>query len=566
MAAMARLSGRVCASIGLACSVWGGASQGAIAQEFSLSTSPRLDASEVDTSNTYDSRLQPTPGLESLPLVHQVAAIQPTDWEYQQLQQLIDQHGIDLTTLSPAITEGRSLSRYEFAVVLQEVLSRIELRLQDNNSRYINRREFAIRARLTEQFRVEMESLEERLSDQERRVFALEVNRVSPLVRLNGEATMAIVDQTGGERTISTTFQRRLRLDLTARLTGRDEFLARFASRSAPTLEQVTSADLDRTAEGTLSSAIRGDTDSNITLETLSYTFPVDVGLPGPSPYRLSMYVSAVGGLHSYYVQDTFSPYFEDYTGGNGSISAFSQSSPIYSIGGGTGFGANLFLDEQERLALSAGYFAESAQSPDAGDGLFNGDSALLAQLSYSPSDRLQVGATYVRGVHTSGNAIFDYAEGEIFQVGTALANVTHTALDATATTNSYGLQAAYRVSHRVTLHAFGGYTDLNVSDRATGDIWYYGLGAAFPDLVLPNSLAGVAIGSEPYLGGLEGVSSDTLGVLSNDTSLHLEIFYRLQLSDFISLTPGIIWITAPNQDSGNPDTIVSIFRTTFRF
>ncbi|MGB3494563.1 MAG: carbohydrate porin, partial [Elainellaceae cyanobacterium] len=79
-------------------------------------------------------------------------------------------------------------------------------------------------------------------------------------------------------------------------------------------------------------------------------------------------------------------------------------------------------------------------------------------------------------------------------------------------------------------------------------------------------SLAGVAIGAEPYLGGMEGLSSELSQSLSNDTSLHVEIFYRLQLSEFISLTPGVIWITAPNQDRSNPDTIVSTFRTTFQF
>lgn len=556
----ARLSKRVCISIGLVFGLGLGASQGAIAQDFfSISASSHSTSSEF-----YDSQLQPTPGLESVPLVYQFAVVQPTDWEYQQLRQLMENYGIDLTNLSPAIEAGRSLSRYEFAVVLQEVLSQIELRLQDNNSRYISRRDFAIRARLTEQFRVEMESLKERLSDQEPRVFSLEVNRVSPIARLNGEAILAIADQAGGDLQNSTGFQHRLRLDLTTRFTGSDQFLVRLSSGGTPTLGQVASDDLDRTAEGTLTPAIRGDTGNNITLETLSYAFLVDVGLP--DPHRLSMYVSAAGGLHGYYVQDTFSPYFEDYTGGNGSISAFSQSSPIYSIGGGTGFGMNVFLDERETLALSAGYFAESAASSQAGEGLFNGDSSLLGQVSYLPSDRFQIGATYVRGVHTSGNAIFDYAEGDVFQVGTALANATHTALDAAATTNSYGLQAAYRVSPRVTLHAFGGYTDLDIRDRASGDIWYYGLGAAFPDLLLPSSLAGVTIGAEPYLGSLNGLSSNPIQPLSNDTSLHVEIFYRLQLSDFISLTPGVIWITAPNQDRSNPDTVISTFRTTFQF
>ncbi|QYO68528.1 carbohydrate porin [Leptolyngbya sp. 7M] len=45
-----------------------------------------------------------------------------------------------------------------------------------------------------------------------------------------------------------------------------------------------------------------------------------------------------------------------------------------------------------------------------------------------------------------------------------------------------------------------------------------------------------------------------------------MEGFYRWQLTPNISLTPGVIWLTAPNQDNRNDDTVIAVLRTTFNF
>ncbi len=50
------------------------------------------------------------------------------------------------------------------------------------------------------------------------------------------------------------------------------------------------------------------------------------------------------------------------------------------------------------------------------------------------------------------------------------------------------------------------------------------------------------------------------------DTSLHVEAFYQYQVNDNISITPGIIWLTAPDHNSANDDIIIGTIRTTFAF
>ena len=58
----------------------------------------------------------------------------------------------------------------------------------------------------------------------------------------------------------------------------------------------------------------------------------------------------------------------------------------------------------------------------------------------------------------------------------------------------------------------------------------------------------------------------DTNNKFKNDTSLHIEAYYRYRLNKNISLTPGIVWITAPNQDADNEDIVVGSIKTIFSF
>ncbi|NJL82083.1 MAG: carbohydrate porin [Chloroflexaceae bacterium] len=83
------------------------------------------------------------------------------------------------------------------------------------------------------------------------------------------------------------------------------------------------------------------------------------------------------------------------------------------------------------------------------------------------------------------------------------------------------------------------------------------------PDLGQEGNLLGFVIGAEPYLSDFDGGNPQSFEV---DVPLHLEAFYRHQLNDFIAITPGIIWLSAPNQDGSNGSTAIATFRTTFKF
>ncbi|MFM7441523.1 MAG: carbohydrate porin, partial [Snowella sp.] len=48
--------------------------------------------------------------------------------------------------------------------------------------------------------------------------------------------------------------------------------------------------------------------------------------------------------------------------------------------------------------------------------------------------------------------------------------------------------------------------------------------------------------------------------------SFHVEAFYQYAVRENISLTPGIIVITSPGNNSGNSSLIMGVIRTTFTF
>ena len=77
-------------------------------------------------------------------------------------------------------------------------------------------------------------------------------------------------------------------------------------------------------------------------------------------------------------------------------------------------------------------------------------------------------------------------------------------------------------------------------------------MGVALPDFGKKGNLLGFVAGAEPYAG-------------SSRVPFHFEGFYKYQMNDRISVTPGVIWITNPGQVNGS-SAIIGTVRTTFTF
>jgi hypothetical protein len=125
---------------------------------------------------------------------------------------------------------------------------------------------------------------------------------------------------------------------------------------------------------------------------------------------------------------------------------------------------------------------------------------------------------------------------------------------------DSFGLQTSWRMSPQFTVSGWLGYSfaQSEVSND-NADILNYAVTLAFPDLGGKGNLAGIVIGMPPK------VTSSSL-VADKDTSLHIEGFYRLQVTDNIAITPGLFVITNPEHNDNNDTIFVGTIRTTFKF
>jgi hypothetical protein len=123
------------------------------------------------------------------------------------------------------------------------------------------------------------------------------------------------------------------------------------------------------------------------------------------------------------------------------------------------------------------------------------------------------------------------------------------------------------------------GYTAARALGNGTkGDAssWNYAVTLAFPDLGKKGNLGGIVVGMQPKLTGTSNdVFASAIGLpidngvqqrSDRDTGFHVEAFYRYQLTENISITPGAFWLTAPNHDERNPDVVIGAIRTTFSF
>ncbi|MEG5001184.1 iron uptake porin [Microcoleus sp. B4-D4] len=514
--------------------------------------------------------------------VSQLSDVRPTDWAFQALQSLVERYGCIAGYPDGTFRGNRAMTRYEFAAGLNACLDKVSELIRAGSGNLATKDDLAALQRLQEEFAAELATLRGRVDALEARTSELEANQFSTTTKLTGEAIFALSDDFGGndglfgrgnDRIVGqgnneTVFQQRVRLNLNTSFTGRDLLLTRLQVGNGQRFN------LGATSEGTQTWNVVGRTDNVVALDSLLYKFPVG--------QNLNVTLAANAGVWDD-IMPTVNPYFEDYDGGNGSLSAFGQRNPIYRLGGGAGIGFDYAFGGRGLLggvfgptSLSFGYLASSAASPAKGAGLFNGDYAAMGQLTFTPGRNLQVAFNYNHGYFSRGNFGFDNALGSGPDniggfTGTGVANSINGLSDGfpgfrarKVVSNSYGAQASFRLSPRFIIGGWGGLTNARILGIGDARIWNYAVTLALPDLGKEGNLLGFVVGREPYLDKLEAPGN--LDNFRNDTSWHFEGFYKLKVSDNIAVTPGVIWITNPNQNDRNDDIIIGTLRTTFTF
>ncbi len=474
--------------------------------------------------------------------VQQLRDIAPTDWAYEALRSLVDRYGCIAGFPNNSYRGSQPLTRYEFAAGLNSCLNQIERLIASSGT--VADEDLETIRRLSRDFEAELAAIGARVDELESRTAAIEDSQFSTTTKLNAEIVNYVLGTFGDRKPDGTevdneiTFSSRIRLNFDSSFKGQDFLRVRLQARN------VTSPAV---SGGTNSLALNfeGDNSNDVEIDDLYYLFPITekiAGFVGANGVDVDDVFDVVPTMGIAY--DTLSLF-----------SAYNNL--IYDNGNGGGAALGFNVEILEQLNLDLGYFANNPSSPEAGNGLFNGNYAAGANLNISLlSERLNIALAYLRAYQGAGSG-YDLAGF----VGTDAA--TDPFGDRANSTNNYGIATGFGLIESLTIGGYAGYTTAStIDDLADADILNWSVYLTYSDLFKEGSAVVVSFGQPPTLIDREGdaVAEDA------DNPYLLNVEYQFSLSDNIQLTPGGYALFNPNGNSDNDTLYVGTLRTIFRF
>lgn len=496
-------------------------------------------------------------GMEQVSSVSQLSDVQPTDWAFLALQSLVERYGCIAGYPDGTFRGESTLSRYEFAAGLNACLDRINELIATGTANSVGKEDLIVVQKLQEEYATELASLRGRVDALEVQAATLESQQFSTTTKLTGQLVTYISDAFGDTAgpINNTNLGYLMRFDFNTSFTGQDNLRTRLQATNLRVL------DTGATFGGNPNRSFTGRSDETrfqatspiengeLSLAQLEYRFPIGE--------KLRVYLE-FGGTDPTYITDPVSPFADQATA---SISLFSPINPVY-FPVGNQAGVAFRYSFTPTINLDGGYLAEGASGPNnPRRGLFKGGYSAFGQLVYQ-GQRLKLALLYINSYSPE------------FGVDTLVGSNAAKVIGAGPVVgNNYGFQVNYKISPGFELGGWVGYTFARaLTVNGDANIWNYNVTLNFPDLFKEGNLGGIAFGMQPRL---TATSNDALAEAiglpigqrqDRDVGLHLEAFYRFQLNNFISVTPGFFWLTAPNHDTRNPDVVVGLIRTTFTF
>ncbi|RAM49191.1 MAG: porin [Hapalosiphonaceae cyanobacterium JJU2] len=458
--------------------------------------------------------------------VSELSDVKPTDWAYQALKSLIEKYGVISGYTDGTFRGNRPISRYEFAVALAATLDQVYDTIAQTMSDRLIREDMVVLRRLQKEFRSALDDLNQRVDKLEARNSELQAHQFSTTTKLHGEAIIALSDGSNANKTVIS----RTRLTLSTSLNQQDVLVTQLeAGNNGGDAIGLAQQDDDNLL-GTTGLIANGggldyvEVDSDLKLRRLHYTFR-------PSP-DVAVTVGAKMSPRDFIDRNKYA--------NNEAVdfsSSFFLNNPLIvqnqvDRNGGAGAAVQWNPGDGE-FTLRSLYIAADADQPNSTTtegGLFGDRYQASVEVEYSPSDKLALRLQYTN----------------------ALINNTDI--------NAFGVNAEYNLNRNAGIFGrfgFGNYNGYNTAIDEDLDLhpvtWAIGVG--FRNLLLPGTVAGVAIG-QPF------VSED----LGNATQTNYEAFYNLQLSDNLSITPTFSLVTNADNDSSNGTIWQTTLRSVFSF
>ena len=469
--------------------------------------------------------------------ISQLSDVQPTDWAFQALQSLVERYGCIVGYPDSTYKGSRALTRYEFAAGLNACMDRISELIASSTADLATKEDLATLQRLQEEFAAELATLRGRVDSLEARTAQLEAHQFSTTTKLKGETIFAVAVPLDTDSNAfpddQTIAGYRVRLNFDTSFTGTDLLRARLQARDFDNFFAFGGSNVSSTEWNFSSDAPNSGTTNGVTIDDLYYRFSL-----GRAQITL--------GLNSFSDTDlprsVISP-FE--SGGAGSLINFGEPSQYNFLKGDAGASLSYQFgspDSTHHLSLDLAYTSGEPDNPSPGSGLFNGNYSALAQLTYL-SKSLDAAVMY-------GNS---YRSTSFFGLnGAGDAEVA----------NVYGGQVNFKFG---SLQIGGGVAYVPIRRIGVGDYtaWSYQATIALNDFGGQGNMLGILAGVTPYA---SGVPTELTGAINQSNDFLAEVFYRFNVNDNISVTPSVIYLSAPGNNSSNDSTLVGAIRTTFKF
>jgi len=507
--------------------------------------------------------------------VSQLTDVQPTDWAFQALQSLVERYGCIAGYPGGKYLGNRSITRYEFAAGLNSCLQQVTKLIASTTDNLASKQDTATVERLSTEFRTELAQLSGRVDKLDTRLGYLESHQFATTTKLSSIVETVLGGVLAGTNVVTKqnaarnfTFSDDVQLRLDTSFNGTDDLRLILAADNITSLglagggkKNPNNNTLFATVDGKISDVAPPSFPNNqVNLSAARYRF-----LAGKDT---SIDVFALtDGVLELGLSPVINPYFEG-ASVNG-ISRYSRRNMVFDYGDSGSGAAVIHKFDKDHFELGLEYTAVNPNNPAPGNGLINGRYTALGQLVYLGNQKnFRVGFTYANVFSPSGGTGIGTGQSFGPSIGSNLAN---SSVPNTATlANLYGLEAFYKISPRLAVNGWVGYAAQRYLGTGDGDVFDWATGISFPDLFRKGSLGGLFVGMEPKLISVsKNVDFGTglgPGAIDKNTSLHIEGFYQFQLNEYIGITPGIIWVTKPNFDSSNPDSVVVWLRTTFKF
>ena len=473
------------------------------------------------------------------------ADVRPTDWAYQALANLVDRYGCVAGYSNGSFRGGGTISRFEAAALLQACLDRVQERTEELR-------------RLSKEFQAELAQLRGRVDGLEARVGRLVADQFSTTTTLAGQATYVVGanafggsarDLVGSSRRGwgGTTFLYDLQLSLDTSFTGKD--LLRTVLRdgnfgNSPFGGGGPTGQLSLLEVAFDQECRDLDCPFVLSVDRLFYQFPIGANLTATLGARVEQ-DDMLAQAPSVYPDDTL-------------LNLMTLAGAPGAYNNHLGSGGGLWW-KGGAWSLSANYVAYYGDISDpslGGIGTAGSNGAGTLQLGYSQE------AWGLAAIYSWVQGGFEIT-GATPQASLAFTDGSHT--------NAFGLSSFWQPSANGWIPSISAGWGLNSTAYgddpgpaavATSQSWMVGL--QWKDAFVKDNSLGFAIGQPIFATALRD------GSTPNDGNVVLEGWYKVQLTDTMSLMPALFYLNRPlGQDtpaSRSFHQLGGLMKTTFTF